>query len=229
MVSTTSGTYNYLPDNASLVLQAYSRCGLRRTSFVQEHMVDARNEINLMFSSWANRGVNLWTMDLVTNNLVAGVSTYDVDSANIMVVDAYIESVDSGLDRIIPGVSRSDYAAIPNKATSGVPTLYWFNRQIAPKIVVWPVPDTTGDYVLKYWAIRQIQDANLTNSEIPEIPYRWLDAFVAGLAARLACIYAPERMADLEKKAETAYQIAADQDVEHAPMNFSMAFEGYYR
>lgn len=226
---TTSGTYSFLPDNASLVLQAYSRCGLRRTSFTQEHMVDARMELNLMLSSWANKGVNLWTFELATQTLLQGVATYNVPDSTVMMVDAYIETGTPAVGRMITSISRSDYAALPNKETQGRPTSYWFNRDISPKVTLWPVPDQDSVYTLRYWKLNQIQDGNLTNSEIPDLPYRWLDAMVAGLAARLAAIYAPERMQILDKKAEEAYQIAADQDVENVPLSISPVLEQYYR
>lgn len=228
-MATTSGTYTFLPDNASLVLQAYSRCGLRRTSFTQEHMIDARNEINLMLSSWANIGVNLWTFELASQALSQGVATYTCPSAAVMIVDAYIETGSPPIGRMISPISRSDYAALPNKASQGYPTSFWFNRDIAPTITLLPVPDQDSTYTLRYWKLNQIQDANLTNGEIPDLPYRWLDAFVAGLAARLAAIYAPDRMQMLDKKAEEAYQIAANQDVENVPLSIDPMLEQYYR
>jgi hypothetical protein len=226
---TTSGTYTFLPDNASLVLQAYSRCGLRRTSFTQEHMIDARTEINLMLASWANIGVNLWTFELASQALTQGVATYSCPNATIMMVDAYIETGTPAIGRMIYAISRSDYAALPNKTTQGYPTSFWFNRDIAPTITLWPVPDQDSVYTLRYWKLNQIQDANLTNGEIPDLPYRWLDAFVAGLAARLAAIYAPDRMQMLDKKAEEAYQIAANQDTENVPLSIDPMLEQYYR
>jgi len=74
---TTSGTYNFNPSLGEIVLNAYARCGVRRTAIMQEHMTDARFETNLMLSSWANQGVNLWEVQLFSIPLVQGVSTYN--------------------------------------------------------------------------------------------------------------------------------------------------------
>ena len=76
---TTSGTYNYNPSLGELVLYSYNLCGLRNTSLLQEHMESARMAANLLLASWANRGVNLWAVDLITTSLTQGISTYSVD------------------------------------------------------------------------------------------------------------------------------------------------------
>ena len=72
---TTSGTYTFNPSLGEIVLNAYARCGVRRTAIMQEHMTDARFETNLMLSSWANQGVNLWEVVLISVPLVQGQTT----------------------------------------------------------------------------------------------------------------------------------------------------------
>ena len=70
-------------------------------------------------------------------------------------------------------------------------TLAWSERSISPTVTFWPVPDSNGPYTFDYFSVTQIQDANLAGGETPDLPYRWLDALVAGLSHRLARIYAP--------------------------------------
>ena len=114
---TTSGTYNFNPSLGELVLNAFARCGIRRTALVQEHMQDARLETNFMLSSWSNRGVNLWKVDTQSVPLIQGQSTYSVPSNTIMMLDAYIStgSGQSEFDRVILPISRTEYAYTPNK------------------------------------------------------------------------------------------------------------------
>ena len=228
---TTSGTYNFTPTLGEITLNAFARCGIRRTALVQEHMQDARMETNLMLSNWSNRGVNLWEVDLQTVPLIQGQSTYSVPSNTIMMLDAYIStgSGQSTYDRVILPISRTEYAYTPNKNNQAPPTVFWFDRLINPTVTLWPVPDQTGYYTLKYYRVTQVQDANYENGQTVDIPYRWFDAFAAGLAARLAAIYAPERASLLEPKAEAAYVIAATQDVENVPMYISPGLSGYFR
>jgi len=64
----TSGTYNFNPSLGELVLYAYNLCEIRNTAIAQEHMQSARMASNLLLANWANRGVNLWAVDLETVN-----------------------------------------------------------------------------------------------------------------------------------------------------------------
>src|SRR3569623_1218966 len=108
---TTSGTYSFSMTNADVVVQAYSRAQIRRAALLAEHMADARTELNLLLAEFSNRGVNLWTVDLITQTLVPSVSTYDVDASTIMILDAYISTGSApAIDRIIQQISRTEYA-----------------------------------------------------------------------------------------------------------------------
>ena len=225
---TTSGTYGFNPALGEIVLYAYQNIGVRPTAVLQEHMESARMATNMMLSRWSNMGVNLWAVELRTQPLTAGVSTYPVDSNTVMVLDAYT-TTDSGIDRVIMPISRTEYASYPNKAQQGFPTSYWYDRLVSPTITLWPVPDGTSATVLKYYVVRQVQDANLQNGENVEIPYRWLEAFSDGLAYRLARIWAPQVAPALKGQADESYQIAAVQDVENTPTYISPMIGGYFR
>jgi hypothetical protein len=186
----------------------------------------------MMLSSWANRGPNLWTVDLQTVSLVAGQATYNVLGSTVVLLDVYIET-DNGsgspIDRIIMPISRSEYAAYPNKEQQGFPTTYWFDRLISPTITIWPTPDGTAGQSLKYYRVRQIQDSNLQGGENVEIPYRWLEAFTSGLAARLALVWSPDKVVALKAFADEAYEAAASQDVETSNFYVAPQMSGYWR
>ena len=227
----TSGTYAYNPGLGELTLYAYNLIGIRNTAVLQEHMEASRMAANMMLSRWANQGVNLWAVDLITTPLVAGQKTYAVDSNTVVMLDAYIETIDGSsqpIDRLILPISRTEYASYPNKDQQGFTTTYWFDRLLSPTVTLWPVPDGTTTS-LKYYRVRQIQDANLTSNQNVEIPYLWLEAFAYGLAQRLAIIWAPDKVAILKPMADEAYQIAADQNVEQASQFISPMISGYFR
>ena len=229
---TTSGTTAYNPSLGDLTLYAFNLCGVRNTALAQEHMQSARTAANLMLSSWANRGANLWKVDLVTVPLVTGTSTYSVDPSTVMILDAYVTNTGNGqnIDRIILPISRTEYASYPNKQQQGFPTTYWFDRLISPTITIWPVPNTSnGPATLSYYRVTQIQDSNFTGGQTIDIPYRWLEAFATGLAYRLAMVWQPQLVQMLKPTADEAYNIAAQQDTEFVSMYISPQISGYYR
>ncbi len=228
----TSGTYAFNPSLGELTLYAYNLAGVRNTALLQEHMQAAKMATNMMLASWANQGVNLWAVDLITVPLVQGQATYSVDGNTVMILDAYME-IDNGasqpIDRIILPISRTEYASYPNKEQQGFTTTYWFDRLISPTITLWPVPDGTSAQYLKYYRVRQIQDANFTSGQTVEIPYLWLEAFADGLAYRLAKIWNPQIAAGLKAISDQSYDIAARQNVEQAQQYISPQISGYYR
>lgn len=228
----TSGTYAFNPPSGELVLYALGLAGVRRTAVLQEHMVDARMAANLMLAHWANKGPNLWTVDLQTVPLVAGTATYAVPGSTIMILDAYVRTANGAgdpIDRPITPISRTDYASFPNKTSEGYPTVYWFDRLISPTITLWQVPDDTLTYELRYYRFRQVQDAGFASGQNVEVPYRFLPAFAVGLAAWLARTYSPDRVATLTADSDALYAAAAEQDTENAPVFFTPGLSGYYR
>lgn len=227
----TSGTYTYNPALGEIVLYAYNLIGVRNTAVLQEHMAAARMAANMLLSRWANQGVNLWAVDLITTPLVQGTATYPVDANTVVILDAYIETVNGSgqpIDRLILPISRTEYASYPNKEQQGFSTTYWFDRLLSPTVTLWPVPDgTTTSF--KYYRVRQLQDANLQNGQQVEIPYLWMEAFAYGLAQRLAIIWSPDKAIGLKPLADEAYAIAAAQNVETAQQYISPIISGYFR
>lgn len=119
----TSGTYAYAPSLGEIVLYAFNMAGVRNTALVQEHMFSARMAVNMMQASWANQGVNLWTVDLVTVPLVqspaiitatvsAGVATVTFATPNTPV---YL----IGSQITVAGVSVSGYNGVVTVTGSG--------------------------------------------------------------------------------------------------------------
>lgn len=226
----SSGTYAFNLTNASIAQQAFSRLQIRRSALLAEHMADAFAETNLMLSALSNLSPNLWTVELVSVPLIQGTATYSVDPSIIMILDAYISYNNSTTsDRLIFPISRTEYASYPNKTAQGVPSVFWLDRLIDPSITLWYVPDQTNTYTLNYYACQQIQDANFPNGETPNVPTRWLDYMVAGLAHRLSRIYAPTLEAARKADADEAWKIAATADVENVDVSISPGLDAYFR
>lgn len=228
---TSSGTYSYSPSYGSLTLDAFDRLQMPPTSLLVEHLNRAAAETNLLLASWSNRQVNMWKTTAQSVPLLQGATTYTLPSYTVAILAAYITTTSGGVttDRVIMPVSTVDYAGIPNKGIQAPPTTYWFNRQIAPQVNLWPVPDSGGPYILNLQTVTQMQDAGFASGQTPDLPYRWLDAFVAGLAYRLARAYKPALEAIRKADADEAWGIAANQDVENVPVYITPALSSYYR
>ena len=230
----TSGTYSFAPSLGELVLNSYARCGVHRPQITPEHMTDARIEANMVLVEFSNRQVNLWEVDLLTIPLIQGISTYSVPPETVALLDVYIET-SSGTsppqpnDTYMLPISRTEYASFPDKVTQAKPTVYWFDRLIAPTITVWQPPDNNGPYLLRYYRVRQTQDANLQGGQNVEVPYRWLKVFRDKLAAALAVAYAPDRATALDTYAERSWEQAAGEDHEDVPMYIYPSLNGYFR
>src|ERR1700724_4670258 len=121
-----SGTYNFNLSLGSLALNAFSRCGIRRTELTPQHMETAYIETNLLQENWGADGITWWTVELLSQPLTQGVATYPVPANVVSVLDIYINNGTS--NRLITNFSRTDYASLANPSEQGFPTVAWFNR-----------------------------------------------------------------------------------------------------
>jgi hypothetical protein len=228
---TTSGTASFNLDLSDLVEEAFERCGKElRTGY---DLRTARRSLNLLTIEWANRGINLWTIEQGSIPMVTGQSTYNLPVDTIDLLDTVIRTGtgQNQIDINISRISESTYSTIPTKNAQGRPIQVWINRQSgadypvtgvnSPKIVVWPTPNAPGNqYTFVYWRLRRIQDAG-GGVSTQDIPFRFINCMVAGLAFYLASKLpdvAPDRILFLKSEYEQQFQLAADEDREKAPI-----------
>lgn len=228
---TYTGSYNFAPSAGDIIINAFQRIRVRPSEILSTHLQQAVAELNFLFARMSNLQRNLWTVDLQSIPLTQGQATYSIPAETIMITDAYVRtgSGTATIDRIIFPISEAEYAAISNKNTQGTPTQFWFNRLISPTITFYLTPDGNGPYTVYYYRVRQLQDAVPANGQNIDVPYRWLDAVTAGLAHRLARIYAPELEQARKADADEAWAIAATQDTENVPMYITPDLTGYFR
>lgn len=227
----SSGTYSFLPSNGSIALSAFERIQVRAPELRQEHMRSAYNELNFLLASFSNLQPNLWKVTRTQTVLTAGTGTYTLPTYTVMVLDASIVlnfGASNESRRYITPISRTEYLSYANQQTQAPPTVFWFDRTEAPTITFYPVPDTNGPYTFDYFSCIQMQDANLSGGETPDIPYRWLDALCAGLSHRLARIYAPTLEQLRKADADEAWKVAATQDTENVPLVLAPNLRSYY-
>lgn len=225
-----SGTYTFNPSAGDIIIGAFQRIRLRPTEILQGHLQQAIIELNLLLVKFSNLQPNLWDVDLQTIPLTAGTATYSIPAETVMITNAFIRtgSGSTTVDRLIFPISQTEYAALPNKTSQGTPTQFWFNRLISPTITFYLVPDGNGPYTCYYYRVRQIQDAIGSNGLNVEVPYLFLDAVTAGLAHRLARVFAPDLEDKRKLEAEEAWQIAARQNVENVPLFIAPGLISYF-
>jgi len=239
-MAVTTSTTAFNPDVNELFEEAFERCGRElRTGY---DFRTARRTLNFLITEWANRGINLWTIEQGQIPLVQGQVTYDLPIDTVDLLEHVIRTnpgqISNQTDINISRISVSTYSTIPNKLTQGRPIQVWVNRQSGqttdllgatpayPQINVWPSPDqgAVGNpyYYFVYWRMRRMYDAgNGTNVE--DIPFRFQNCMVAGLAYMLSIKLpdiSPERVMMLKAQYDEAWELAAGEDREKAPDRF---------
>lgn len=126
---TTTGTATFNLDINDLIEEAFERCGQElRTGY---DFRTARRSLNLLTIEWANRGINLWTIEQGQIALYPNQSIYPLPVETIDLLDQVVRTgtgttqIDININRI----SESTYSTIPNKNASGRPIQVWINRQ----------------------------------------------------------------------------------------------------
>lgn len=219
----TSGTTTFNPDLSEIVEEAFERCGGElRTGY---DLRTARRSMNLMFTDWANRGVNMWTMEQGQQILTPGTATYNLPADTVDLLDHVIRtgagSASTQADLTITRISEPTYSSIPNKLQQARPIQVWIERLNTPRFTVWPVPDNSQTYTFVYWRLRRIQDAG-EGVNTMDMPFRFYNAMVAGLSYYMAMKVpgAIERLQILKQQYDEAWQLAADEDREKAAVRF---------
>jgi hypothetical protein len=220
---TTSGVTTFNPDLTEIIEEAFERCGGEmRTGY---DMRTARRSLNLMFTDWANRGVNMWTMEQGQQILTPGTATYNLPADTVDLLDHVVltgaGNVSTQADLTITRISEPTYATIPNKLTQARPIQIWIERLNTPRFTVWPVPDNTQQYILVYWRLRRIQDAG-NGVNTMDMPFRFYNAMVAGLAYYMGMKVpgAIDRLQVLKAQYDEAWELASGEDREKAAVRF---------
>ena len=213
-------------------MSAFARIGIRRTEITAQHMADADLESNLLQVEISNKVPNAWTAELYTQVLTAGNATYTLPYRLVAIRDAYITVASGGVstDRVIWPLSTQEYDSQPNKTQQAQPTSFWMNRLITPTITMWPVPDSNATYTLNIRMMSQLQDASMQSGSTLNMPFRFLDVFVSGLAHRMARIYARDQEAMRKADYMEAWANAAAQDVDdNVGIYVGIDTSGYWR
>ena len=206
----TSNSRDFELDVAEYVEEAFERCGLQlRTGY---DLKTAQRSLNLMLADWANRGLNQWTVSQHVETLVKGQTDYSLPEGAIDVLGLAYRTINNGSnsDIIIQPIGRNEYLQIPDKSTEGQPSQYFIDKQISPKIQIWPTSNNNNDSLVFNY-LRRIEDADYGPNTM-QVPFRFYPCLAAGLAYYLSIKRAPERTMLLKQSYEEEFKRAADQD-----------------
>tara|TARA_R110000744_G_scaffold186797_1_gene306193 strand:- start:453 stop:1139 length:687 start_codon:yes stop_codon:yes gene_type:complete len=219
----TSNTTAFNMDFTDIAEEAWERAGREMRSGYD--LRTARRSMNLMTIEWQNRGINMWTIENGSIDLVKGQTQYTLPADTVDLLEHQLRTGDGNAatqsDISLTRISVSTYASISNKLSQGRPIQIHIERLAdAPKINVWPVPDKSG-YKLNYWRMRRVQDAG-AGIETADMNFRFLPCLVAGLAYYIA-MKVPElteRVSMLKSIYEEQFDLAAQEDREKASVRF---------
>ena len=241
----TSGTATFNMPFAELAEEAWERAGRElRTGY---DLRTARRSMNLLTIEWANRGINLWTIDEGTIQLTKDDATYTLPADTIDVCEMNIRTdagnASSQSDLSLNRISIPTYSAIPNKLSTGRPlqavvhrlgqagtyqsgslssntTTIGTNVQF---LTIWPVPDKSSTYQIYYYRMRRIQDMGSEAGKTDaDMPFRFFPCAVAGLAYYIA-MKVPElapRIPMLKQEYEDQFRLASEEDREKTSARF---------
>lgn len=332
-MATTSGTVGATQLNVTSIIEhAFRRCGKLASTVSSELQLSAQENLYLLLSDLANRGISLWCVNKVVLGTAADNALYNLPVGTVDVLDVLyrtntaltgdavtgagysgidlttaavvnnasikftgattatlvIDSSDDGttwtqrqafpaattvpalqwiccdIDSAVSArfwrvrdtsgtlasvteitfsntpnelpigvLNRDDYSSFPNKTFTASKALnYWFDKQITPRLWLWPVPNTSSDQIV-VWNQRQIQDVG-SLSGLLEIPQRWQESIIFSLACRVALEIPPGelppgRLEFLENKAEYHLNRAEDGESDGSPIKLAPNVRGYTR
>lgn len=138
-------------------------------------------------------------------------------------------------DRLLSAYSRSEWLSIANKMNTGSLGGYYFDQStlapsLSPTLRLYPVPGPSSPLPqtnILYTNYRYAQDVTkmFQNAELPQ---RFYDALVAGLSARLALKFAPDKYSLMKSEAIESYRTAAATDYENVTLRFNPDMGQYY-
>jgi hypothetical protein len=212
----TSGSSDFEPDVAEYVEEAFERCGLEyRTGY---DGVTARRSLNLLFADWANRGLNQWTVTNSTTTLSQGDEFIDLTATTIDVLDVVVRRTDGSntTDIAMEQIGRSEYWNLPDKSTQSRPTQFFLDKQITPRLYIWPASENSTDQLIINRLVR-IEDADAGVNTV-DVPFRFYPCLAAGLSYYIALKKAPDRVQMLKALYDEEFARAADQDQSRASL-----------
>jgi len=217
-----SGSTDFNIDAAEVIQEAYERCGLQEVS--GKDLRTAIRSMNLLMAEWANRGLNLWTIQLGTQATTASDSDYSLDNNIIDLLEVVLRD-SNNVDTTLSRISRADYQMLPTKSSEGKSSQFYFERTTTPVLYLFPTPDV-ATYTIRYYYLKRLDDIDLATDD-PNVSFRFLPCLVAGMAYYLAMKKAPEKVQLLKAVYDEEFERARQEDRDRASFS-AVPGRGYF-
>ena len=225
----SSGTSTFDLDLRDIIEEAYEMCGLTARSGSDYR--SARRSLDLLFTEWSTRGINFWTLEEASTSVAAGTATVTLDSDVLDVLEVYTRTnvgSTNQQDQHVKRIGVKDWANLPTKLSQGRPVNVWVEKlKAAPVLHLWPVPDQT--YTLVVHQLTRIEDTGTPGTNTADVPWNFVPAMTAGLAAKIALKRAPDRLGLLTDLYERTWLDAESSNRERRSTHFSPNLNPYRR
>lgn len=178
-MAVTTGLSSFNLDLNEIMEEAYERAGLEiRTGY---EFRTARRSLNMLTIEWANRGINLWTVEQGQIVMNTGQAIYPFPADTIDLLDQVIRTQANGLNQTdinISRISEPTYSTIPNKLAQGRPIQVWVNRQtgvVNPTTVTLDGAITATDTTITVSNAANLATAGFINIDSETIVYQNVD------------------------------------------------------
>lgn len=178
---------------AAALDDAFERIGKDIRTIDLAAIASARRSIRLLLSDWNTDGILFWkVLAEQSHTLAVNETSFSLAPGAIDVIAAVLRR--SNLDTPMGPASLEDWRSIPDKAVAkGFPRRFWVERVDVPPVMhCYPMSENATDQIV-YDALAYFNDNSRLSAAV-EVPERWNEAFVAGLAAKLAEKFAPDRL-----------------------------------
>lgn len=142
-----------------------------------EDVIKIRRSQRIVLQRWMNKGYNTWRIETCTvwPNGVSSYLTLPVE------VDDVVEVV-RGESGTLERITADKYMRISNKNQIGTPGQFWLDRKEPPRLYVNPVGTSTTSESLTVWYVRTPEEFSPDKNNSDDVPGRWLEALICGMA-----------------------------------------------
>ena len=195
---TTSGTFIYNPFIAELFDEAFENAGVDPSVSGGAHIKSAQRSLRLLLNSeWSTIGIRNWMVAQETHTTAVGETSFVLPAGGMDIVEAVLRrpnpNTSTFSDVEMYAITRNEYYTLVTKQNQGRPDRYWVERLGDTKVVhYWQAGSNTTDQIV-YSMFQQNQDVTSSMSNTLGLPTYAYAALAAGLAARLALKWNPQK------------------------------------
>lgn len=176
---------------------------------------EAMRRLNNMLKTWSVEA-NLFREASATATIAGGTgaATLPADVRDVIAVRHIVSATNR---RELAQWNRSQYRALPNRATAGNPSAFYYQQgtaDVGDQLFIWPVSATDIDLEFEY--SRGAYSVTAPDESL-DVPVEWQEAVILGLASRCASMFGadklnPATVSRVDARAEALYQRLLDAD-----------------